>query len=187
MFRILISQIPPSPHLLYLQTHHQPLFPRKTMILTLPHLPLADVLKLLVPAFIDLRVPTMTSLSNGTIQKLSHRKHRSPGRQRQDQYPNANKDKASPMEQLALKMKQLMRILKQPKPDGTDPNTWYRQQIYQGLQMLQEMILKVHTRLPKSQHKQGVRTIASLWTFHPQPPIVDDGAESDATVDDPLF
>ena len=120
-------------------------------------------------------------------KKQSHRKHRSPGRLRQDQHQTSTKDKASPMEQLALKMKQLMKILKQPKPDGSDPVTWYRQLIYQGLQMLQEMILKVHTRLPKSQHRQGVRTIASMWTFHPQPPTVDDGAESDATVDDPLF
>ena len=120
-------------------------------------------------------------------KKTSHRKHRSPGRVRQDQHPNSAQNKASPMEQLALKMKQLMRLLEQPKPAGTDPNVWYRQQVYQGLQMIQEMLLKIQTRLPKTQHKKAVRTVASHWTYCPPAPGANDGAESDTTAEDSLF
>ena len=120
-------------------------------------------------------------------KKTGHRKHRSPVRVRQDQHPNSTKNKASPLEQLASKMNQLMRLLEQPKPAGTDPNTWYRQQIYQGLQMIQEMLLKIQSRLAKSQHKQAVRTVASLWTYRPPTPGADEGDESDATVEDSLF
>ena len=120
-------------------------------------------------------------------KKTGHRKHRSPGRVRQDQHPNSTKNKASPLEQLASKMNQLMRLLEQPKPAGTDANTWFRQQIYQGLHMIQEMLLKIQSRLPKSQHKQAVRTVASLWTYRPPTPGADEGDESDATVDDSLF
>ena len=117
-------------------------------------------------------------------KKTGHRKHRSPGRIRQDQHQNAALNKANPMEQLASKIKQLIRHLQQPKPAGTDADVWYRQQVYQGLQMLQEMLLNIQTRLPKTQHKQAIRTVASHWTYCPPPPGADDGAESDTTVED---
>ena len=117
-------------------------------------------------------------------KKPGPRKHRSPGRVRQDQHPNAALDKANPLDQLASKVKQLIRHLQQPKPTGTDSDAWYRQQVYQGLQMLQEMLLKIQIRLPKPQHKQAVRTVASHWTYCPPAPEADDGAESDTTVED---